>query len=77
MFVLVLPQVMWASGCTSVLMVKVDKEKVPAENFAKFRDHVDAHNKHIVRLAEKEVTSHGKKYQACASTSKWSIDRDQ
>jgi len=43
-------------------MVKVDPEKVPLEHLTKFRDHVDAHNKHIVRLMEKTVTVNGKSF---------------
>ena len=61
-----LQHVMWASGSSVVLMIKVDKEKVAEHKMVKFRDHIDAHNKHLVRLAEREVVSGGRKYQMFA-----------
>ena len=57
---------MWASGSSIVLMVKVDKEKVAEHKMVKFRDHIDAHNKHVVRLAEREVVNGDRKYQIFA-----------
>ena len=44
-----LQHVMWASGSSVVLMVKVDKEKVAEHKMMKFRDHIDAHNKPFSR----------------------------
>ena len=61
-----LQHVMWASGSSVVLMVKVDKEKVAEHKMMKFRDHIDAHNKHLVRLAEREVVCGERKYQMFA-----------
>ena len=42
--------IMWAAGSSVVFMVKIDKGMVAESTIAKFRDHIDAHNKHIVRL---------------------------
>ena len=61
-----LEHMMWASGSSIVLMVKVDKEKVAKHKMVKFRDHIDAHNKHVVRLAEREVVNGDRKYQIFA-----------
>merc|ERR1711881_827765 len=67
-----LKKMMWASGSSNILMVKVDPSKVPSEHLTKFRDHVDAHNKHIVRLGEKNVVIGGKKiYHVCAAGNGW------
>ena len=58
-----LPKMIWAAGGTSVLMVKVDLDKVGVDKLPKFRDHLDKHNRHFVRLGEKQVTStDGKRY---------------
>ena len=56
-------KVMLASGVSASILVKVDKSIVPESHMRKFRDHIDSHNKHIVRLAEKEVLIEGKPYQ--------------
>ena len=32
----------------------------------KFRDHIDAHNKHLVRLAEREIVCGGRRFQMFA-----------
>jgi len=56
-------KIMWASGSSIVFMVKIDKTKIPASKMTKFRDHTDAHNKHVVRLGEKEVIIDGKPFQ--------------
>ena len=32
----------------------------------KFRDHIDAHNKHMVRLAEREIVCGGRRFQMFA-----------
>ena len=50
-----LHRIMWASGFSIVFLVKIDRSKVPEFTITKFRDHIDAHNKHIVRLGEKEL----------------------
>jgi len=57
-----LETMMHASGLSSILMIKVDPEKISPEGITKFRDHIDAHNKHIVRLMEKTVTVSGKSF---------------
>jgi len=57
-----LNHIMWASGSSIVFMVKIDKTMVAENQIAKFRDHIDAHNKHIVRLGEKELIVDGKSY---------------
>ena len=54
--------VMWASGSSIVFMVKIDKSKVASSTIANFRDHIDAHNKHIVRLGERELVADGKHF---------------
>merc|ERR550525_845727 len=65
----IMQHMMWASGSSIVMIIKADKEKVAEWKMMKFRDHIDAHNKHLVRLAEREVTSNGKKYQMfCVQT---------
>ena len=64
-----LHHVMWASGSSIVFLVKIDKSKVPNSTIAKFRDHIDAHNKHIVRLGEKELDVDGKSFSVfCMQT---------
>jgi len=55
-------QMMHASASSIVFMVRVDKSKVKDENLTCLRDHIDGHNKHIVRLAEKDVTIGNKEY---------------
>lgn len=62
----IMEPMMWASGVSSVLLVKVDKSVVPPRALTKFRDHIDAHNKHIVRLAEREVVCGERSYQMFA-----------
>lgn len=57
---------MWASGSSIIVMVRVDKEKVADHKMTKFRDHIGAHNKHLVRLAEREVVSGGRRFQVFA-----------
>jgi len=57
-----LQHIMWAAGSSIVFMVKIDKSLVDSASIAKFRDHIDAHNKHIVRLGEKEVDVDGKMF---------------
>ena len=56
-------KIMHAAGASISILVKVDKSLVPESKMARFRDHIDSHNKHIVRLAEKEVMFDGKPYQ--------------
>ena len=51
---------MWAAGSSIVFIVKIDRSKVEDSTIAKFRDHIDAHNKHIVRLGERELLVDGK-----------------
>ena len=46
-----------------VFMVRVDCSKVPDEGLRCFRDHIDGHNKHIIRLGEKDVYFGEKKYR--------------
>lgn len=62
----ILQHIMWASGSSIVLLVQIDKDKVPDHKMIKFRDHIDAHNKHLVRLGEREVVTDDKKYQVFA-----------
>ena len=57
-----LHHIMWASGASFVFLVKIDRSKVDEFAITKFRDHIDAHNKHIVRLGEKEVLVDRKQY---------------
>ena len=61
-----LQHMMWASGSSIILMVKIDKEKVAEHKMVKFRDHIDAHNKHLVRLAEREIVCGGRRFQMFA-----------
>ena len=44
-------------------MVRVDTSKVPEEGLRCLRDHIDGHNKHIIRLAEKDVQYGDKAYK--------------
>ena len=53
---------MWAAGSSIVFMVRVDNSLVPDEKLARFRDYIDGHNKHIIRLGEKSVTIESKKF---------------
>ena len=57
-----LQHMMWAAGSSIVFMVKIDRSLVADASIAKFRDHIDAHNKHIVRLGEKELVVDGKRF---------------
>ena len=43
---------MWAAGASMVFIVKVDERVVGVEEMRRFRDHIDGHNKHVVRLGE-------------------------
>ena len=54
--------IMWAAGSSIVFMVKIDKNLVAESTITKFRDHIDAHNKHIVRLGERELHVDGKSF---------------
>ena len=64
-----LNHIMWASASSIVFMVKIDKSKVAESTIAKFRDHIDAHNKHIVRLGERELLVDGKAFSVfCMQT---------
>merc|ERR1719323_113230 len=56
-------QIMWASASSIVFMVRVDTSKVPEEGLRCMRDHIDGHNKHIIRLAEKDVQYGDKTYK--------------
>ena len=64
-----LQHIMWAAGSSIVFMVKIDKSLVDNASIAKFRDHIDAHNKHIVRLGEKDLHVDGKEFSVfCMQT---------
>ena len=52
---------MWAAGASMVFMVKVDEDVVGVEEMRRFRDHIDGHNKHVVRLGEKLLRVDGEK----------------
>ena len=56
-------QIMWASASSIVFMVRVDCSKVKTEALRCMRDYIDGHNKHIIRLAEKDVDFDGKKFK--------------
>ena len=56
-------KIMYASGASLCILIKVDKSIVPESKMTRFRDHIDSHNKHVVRLAEREVMFDGKPYQ--------------
>jgi len=56
-------QIMWASASSIVFMVRVDCSKIDDEGLRCLRDHIDGHNKHIIRLAEKDVFFGDKKYK--------------
>ncbi|ESO92648.1 hypothetical protein LOTGIDRAFT_233083 [Lottia gigantea] len=58
-----LKKMMHASGMSIVFIVRVDKAIVPESKMTRFRDHIDGHNKHIVRLSEKQVHIGEKTYQ--------------
>jgi len=62
-------QMMWASAASIVFLVRVDCSKVPEKGLRCFRDHIDGHNKHIIRLGEKDVHMGGKKYKYFAMQS--------
>ena len=53
---------MWAAASSIVFLVKVDRSKIGESTIAKFRDHIDGYNKHIVRLGEKELVVDGKQF---------------
>ena len=57
-----LKHVMWAAGASFVFLVKIDHGKVDKRVITKFRDHIDAHNKHIVCLGEKTLFVDGKEF---------------
>ena len=44
---------MWAAGASVVFIIKVDEAIVGVEEMRRFRDHIDGHNKQVVRLGEK------------------------
>ena len=52
-------QIMHASASSIVFMVRVDLTKVKDENLTCLRDHIDGHNKHNIRLEEKDVPIEG------------------
>jgi len=56
---------MYASGASTVFMVKVDESKVDESQMLKFRDNIDMKNNHIVRLGERVVkdADSGKTYR--------------
>jgi len=58
-----LKQTAKAAGSTIVWVAKVDKSVVPENTLRKFRDHIGSHNKHFVRLGEREVIIDGKSFQ--------------
>ena len=48
-------KMMWASASSIVFMVRADMSLVKEDQLRCLRDHVDADNKHIIRLAERDV----------------------
>ena len=46
---------MFASGASTVFMVKINESKVTSQQMLKFRDNIDMKNNHIVRLGERRV----------------------
>ena len=54
---------MHASASTIVFMVRADMGKINDEQLQCMRDYIDGHNKHIVRLAEKDVVVGDKAYK--------------
>ena len=56
-------KMMWASASSMVFMVRVDLDKVAERGMRCFRDYIDGHNKHIIRLAEKDVRVGEKRYK--------------
>ena len=52
-------KMMYASGATIVYMVRVDMSKVDNARLKGFRDYIDGHNKHNVRLEEIDVRVEG------------------
>ena len=56
-----LQPMMWAAGASMVFLVKVDEQAVQPDQMRKFRDHIDGHNKHVVRLGEKRLVVDGQK----------------
>ena len=56
-----LQPMMWAAGASMVFLVKVDEDAVQPDKMRKFRDHIDGHNKHVVRLGEKRLVVDGQK----------------
>merc|ERR1719204_3049317 len=57
-----LNKMMLAAGSSMVFMVRVEKAKVADDRLRRFRDYIDGHNKHIIRLGEKDVTIGDKTY---------------
>ena len=58
----IIPQMVWAAGSISVVLVKIDLDKVGIEKLPKFRD---KHNRHFVRLGEKRVICDDGKQYVC------------
>ena len=56
-------KIIWASGSSTVFLVRVDCAKIDKKDLRCFRDYVGGNNKHIVRLAEKDVRIGEKKYK--------------
>ena len=56
-------KMMWASASSIVFVVRVDCAKIDDKGLRCFRDYIDGHNKHIIRLAEKDVQIGEKKYK--------------
>ena len=58
----ILEEIMWAAASSSVLIIKVDPDKVSSDKLGKFRDTLVFNATTCVRLAEREVKVAGKKY---------------
>ena len=72
-----LKPMMWAAGASMVFVVKVDEAVVGTEKMRRFRDHIDGHNKHVVRLGEKIMeVDDGKQYRVFAFQVRRRIDLD-
>ena len=56
-------KIIWASGSSIVFLVRVDCAKINPKDLRCFRDYIGGNNKHIVRLAEKDVQIGEKKYK--------------
>ena len=59
----ILHDMIWASGASIVFLVKLDMAKVSECSLKKFRDHIDAGNNHIIRLAERELETDNKVFR--------------